>query len=329
VKKLSLIIIICSFINIVSYAHAVLPAEKTSRITGFTRAIKTMTITAESSGRLTQVNYGMGDVAGEKIFAVIDPVFTKFNIQSIQASINKLDASIKRLENNIAYQKKEFDRVETLYLSEVETESRRDGARQALDQAEFSLAEMVESKAALEVSLAEANEVLRRLYVKAPAGWMITSKPLEQGELVSAGQPIATAGDFRKLVVPVFADNDQLEYLQKKDYVELTLDGKAVKAKLNRVNPAFDEKTRKRELEILIDQQGIGGMFVEIPVMVKGDGFMVHESTVSSRYANPKVKIKSSGKEVRVNILGKNGDMVLIAGTPELVVGMELEAVEK
>lgn len=311
-----------------SYAYTVMPAQKSLVITGYTRAVKTMTVTAETAGRLTEVRLGMGDVSDGGVFAVIDPVFTKYSIDSVDASIKKLDASIAKLENNIEYLKKEYGRVETLFMSEVETESRRDAAKQSLDQAELSLTGLKADRDALSVNKAELTEKLKRQYVKVPAGWRITSKPMEAGELVAAGQSIATAGDFRRLILPVFADNDEVKYLKSKDKFDLTVDGRPAKGFISRMNPAFDERTRKRELEITLDAEGIGGMTVEIPVTVPADGFMIHESTLNSRYANPKVTVKSSGKEVSVNVLGRSGDMVMIAATPELQPGMELEAVK-
>lgn len=325
--RLLIVLLIFTFSVFSANAYTVMPAEKSSKITGYTRAVKSMNITAETAGRLVAVNYNMGDVVGEKTFAIIDPTFTKYSIRSVQTSIKKLSATIKRLENNITYQKKEFSRIESLYLSEVETESRRDGAKQSLDQSELSLAELMQDKAGLEVTLSELREKLDRQYIKIPTGWSTTSKPLEIGELVNVGQPIATAGDFRQLIVPVFVDNHQLKSLQSNKSIDVTIDGKAYEAVLNRINPAFDERTRKREVELLIDMTGIGGMYVEIPVKILADGFMVHEKTLISRYANPKVRIKQTGQSVRVNVLGKDGEMVLIGATPELKIGVELEAV--
>jgi len=296
-------------------------------ITGYTRAVKNMTVTAETAGRLSDVRLGMGGVSDGNIFAVIDPTFTKFQIQSVTNSIKKIDASVKRLENNIAYLQKEYDRVESLYLSEVETESRRDKAKQALDQAVTSRDEQLIDKQALVISLAELNEVLRRQYIKIPVGWTVTSKPLEVGELVSAGSVIATAGDFRKLIVPIFADNTQIAYLTSVSELDVLVAGKKMKAKVNRVNPAFDEATRKRQAELIIDMSGVGGLLVEIPVVTDAAGVMVDERAVNERYANPRVV--SNGREIKVNIVGRDGHMVILAPSEDIKAGMELEAVAK
>lgn len=323
--RLTAVSLIILLFSVSVHAYSVMSAEKMSVINGYTRAESTITVTAETSGRLVKVSLGMGDTSDGSVFAVIDPVFTVYSIKSVEASIKKTDAAIARMENNIAYLTKEYGRVESLYLSEVETESRRDSAKQQLDQSEMSLEELRADREALIVSRDELNEKLRRQYIKVPAGWRITSKPLEAGELVSAGQTIASAGDFRRLTVPVFADNDQLRFLQQSDTVDVTVDGRPAKAVISRINPSFDERTRKRELELLLDFPGIGGMNVEIPVKVPAGGLMVHEDTIVSRYANPKVRTKA-GQEVYVNILGRNGDMVIIADNPALNPGTELEA---
>jgi multidrug efflux pump subunit AcrA (membrane-fusion protein) len=324
-RLLFLVSAILSFSSVL-YAFTLVSAQKTSVITGYTRAVSTMTVTAETSGRLSQVNYGMGDTA-DGVFAVIDPVFTKLEIKAAEAAIRKLEVSAARIQSNIDFHKKDHARVETLYLSDAESESRRDASKLALDQAELSLAELQQEKAAIEVNLERLKEQLKRQYIKIPAGWTVTSKPLEAGELVSAGQPIASAGDFRKLVVPVFAENAQVRYLQSLGTFDVKVDGRITKAKLSRVSPAFDERTRKREIEIMIEESGIGGLFTEIQVRAPSEGFMVNSGAVSERYANPVIKPKGSDKNIRIRILGREGDMVFISSDEELKAGMELEAV--
>lgn len=310
-----------------SFAYTLKPAVKHETITGYTRAVSTMSVTAETSGRLSDVNLAMGDVSDGKVFAVIDPTFTRYDIQSVSNSIKKLEASLKRLDNNIAYLKKEYDRVESLYLSEVETESRRDAARQSLDQAELSREEVLAEKASLQTSLAQLNEVLRRQYIRIPAGWTVTSKPMEKGELVAAGSLIAKAGDYRKLIVPIYVDNAEMKSLTSSADIEVTVDGVKHKAELHRVSPAFDESTRKRQAEIIIDMKGVGGLTVQIPVSVDVEGLMVDKNAVNERYANPRVI--SNGREIKVSIIGRDGDMVILAPNKELKAGMELEAVNK
>lgn len=311
-----------------AFGYTLLPAEKNVIITGYTRAVKTMTVTAETSGRLKEVKLGMGDMSDGGVFAVIDPVFTRYSIDSAEASMQKLDANIARVENNIAYLRKEYNRSETLYTNQADSERNRDTAKQALDQAELSLKELQAQKTSVKVQISELKEKLRRQYIHIPKGWRVTSKPLEKGELVSAGQSIATAGDFRTLIVPVYLSNDQLKYLRKKGTFEVTVDGKPEKARINRVNPAFDERTLKRHVELELDMEGLGGLVVRIPVTVPGDGLMVDKEAVSERYDNPKVRVKSTGKEIEVTVLGRDGDMVIIGDTSGLHAGMELEAVK-
>jgi len=304
-----------------------MPAKKHAVITGYTRAVSTMSVTAETSGRLSEVKLAMGDISDGSVFAVIDPTFTKYDIQSVINSIRKIDASVKKLDNNIAYLKKDFDRTESLYLSEVETESRRDAARQSLDQAVMNRDELLVERESLTIKLSRLNEVLRRQYLKVPAGWTITTKPLEKGELVSAGALISEAGDFRKLIVPVFVDNAQMDYLVKSKEIDVTVAGVNHKARVHRVSPAFDEATRKRPAELIIDMSGVGGLTVEIPVETDVEGLMVHQDAVNERYAN--ARVVANGQEIKVSISGRDGDMVILAPNEKLKAGMELEAVNK
>jgi len=302
-----------------------MPAEKINVIKGYTRAANSMTVTAEVAGRIKEINADMGHVSKGGVFAVIDPVFTELSIKSLKASLGKVEASKARIAESVAYYQKEYNRVEELYKSEVETESRRDAALHALAQAELSLGELDAEKKSILAQLSELKEKLSRHFIHVPKGWSITDKPLEVGELVGVGQPITTAGDFSSMIVPVYLDNEEMRYLADQKSFIIMLEGEEKQAELVRVNPAFDERTRKRQAEIKIEMKGIGGLLVEIPVKLRSDGLMISEKTLINRYSNPRVKIKSTGEEVRVSILSRDKGMVTIAATPELKVGMELE----
>jgi multidrug resistance efflux pump len=325
-SRMFLTLLIFISINFTSFAYEIMPAEKEVQISGFTRADKSMTISAEAAGRVLAINYDMGDAVSGDVFAVIDPTFTEYAIEAVNSSLAKLDTNINQLENRIAYLKKEYERVQELFLSEVETESRRDAAKQAMDQAEFEMASVEQERVSLLISLAELKEKLKRHYVKVPDGWQITDKLIEKGEMAAVGQPLGKAGDFRSLSVPLFVDNKQLKALKKNDKIKVFIDGAMVDAALAKVNPAFDEKTRKREIELKVDMKnGFGGMRVDVPLLVETDGIMVHKDAVVSRYANPKVKIKESGKTVDVTIIGSSGDMLILAKDSLLAVGTEVE----
>ncbi|PLX70617.1 MAG: hypothetical protein C0602_03665 [Denitrovibrio sp.] len=325
-SRLILIIFLTIGIISTSYAYTIMPAEKTNIIKGYTRAVNTMTITAEVSGRIKEIYADMGHVSKGGVFVVIDPIFTQLNIKSLEAALGKVDASKARLKESVDYYQKDYNRVAELYKSDVATASRRDDALHAFEQAKLSLNELEAERKSLLAQMEELKEKLQRHYIRVPEGWSITSKPLEVGELVSAGQPIATAGDFNKLIVPVFLSNEEMKYLSSKETFPIRLEGEELTAKLSKVNPSFDERTRKREAEILLDKQGLGGMLAEIPVKLKADGYLVSEDALINRYSNPRVKVKSTGQEIRVSVLSREDGMVMIAETPELKPGMELEA---
>jgi len=311
-----------------AFAYEVLPAKERGSLSGYTRAERSMVISAESGGRVIKINYDMGDVSDGRPFAVIDPTFAKLKVDSLLASLKKLDAGIAKLENRVDYLKKEYDRSETLFKKEVETENRRDQAKQAFDQAGFDMESMKRERESVAVSLAEAKESLRRHYLKIPMGWQISDRGVEAGELISAGQVIGKAGDYRSLIVPLVVTDGELASLREMEKIRLTVNGAPAEGVLDKVSPAFDERSRKRKVEIrLILENGLGGMLVDIPVAVNSDGIMVHKDAVVSRYANPKVKL-SGGRSVDVKVMRNSGDMLILVDNPELPVGTKLEAVK-
>ena len=109
--------------------------------------------------------------------------------------------------------------------------------------------------------------------------------------------------------------------------VTLTLEGSPVTAAVNWINPEFDEHTRKLAVELVIpvhDGPHRGGLLAELTLEVETAGLMVPRVSVSDRYENPRVRLKSDGRSIPVVILGENGPHLLIARNQDLAPGMEL-----
>lgn len=325
-----LIVEIFSFSCFASEAFFIREATKRTSLTGYTRSKTTVTLSSEVSGKLIAVNYDVGETLGKKPFFEIDPTFIDFQIQRTRRSIKKLDIEKKKQQSNVAYLEKEFKRIDTLHKGDRATEVKWDAARESLDQALLELESIDAEKASVEITLNELTEKKERHQVFGPDGWVVVRKNAEVGEIVNSGTPLAMAGDYRQLVVPLSVSGEEYAALRKlPDTFQAALENQQVGGSIHWVNPEFDEKTRKLSLELILsgyNGEKRGGLRFTIPVQIESEGLLVPRAAVTSRYENPRVTIKSSGETVAVIVIGESDDNLIIAEDDRLKVGMELAA---
>lgn len=306
------------------------PAQKTVQLTGYTRSDTTLTLSSEVAGKVEAVHYEVGDPIGEKPFAEIDSTFIDFQIENTRQSIRKIQAAQKKNASQVAYLQKEFDRLNRLFQKDVGTESRLDEAREQLDQARLEADTLAAEAAALKVALAEIRERRRRHDISAPKGWIVVSRRVEPGEIVTVNTPLAKIADFRNLVVPLSVTGQELAAIRALPEVfEARLEEEPIRARIQWVNPEFDEKTRKLSTElVLVDYDGErrGGLRFTLPLRIESEGLWVPKSAVVSRYENPRLTLKKSGETLSVMVLGESGEYLIVADHPRLTVGTELTA---
>ena len=69
-----------------------------------------------------------------------------------------------------------------------------------------------------------------------------------------------------------------------------------------------------------------GGLRLTLPLKVYSGGLQVPKVAVINRYENPRVKIKSTGEEIAVIVLGETNDYLTIGDNRQLAPGVELAA---
>lgn len=294
-------------------------------LTGFTRARATMVVISEVSARCESLAGDLGDtIASQGVFASLDDTFTRLDLE-----VN--GAKQEQARSRIIYLKKEVARYEDLLKQRTIPEANYDEVAQELEQAWLSLTELETQSKVLE-------ERLARHQVSAPSGWRITERLIEPGAWVTAGSRVGAVGDFRSLVVRFHLDNEQFVAIQKARtgltlrFPDLGLD--EVQAKLLRFEPGFDEITRKRRVDLVIERglpEMLGGLRCE---------WLLKGTTNKGRVRLPKAALserfdtwwvmKEDGERIRVTLLGEGEDGLMRVASPLIHAGMRfrLEASE-
>jgi RND family efflux transporter MFP subunit len=274
------------------------PAYQQELLSGFTRERTLRVLSAETSGRVVEVNGDVGDrTRAEQPFACLDTTFI-----DLELAANRSER--QALQVDLTYYRKEVKRLRQLLAQKSSSESQLDAAVRNLDKTEVQLE-------ALEVAARILQEKKQRHCIRVPDGWRIVSRRVEPGEWINAGQAVVEIGDYRSLLVPFALSADEFQALQGLGD-ELSLyfpqQSKEVPATVLRVSPAFDEVSRKIVVELEIDgvEEPRGGLRAELALSIplSSNAVMVPASALMQRYEQYWLK-RPDGETVRVVYLGR------------------------
>lgn len=277
------------------------PAVKQETLSGFTRARTRLILSAESSGRVSSVNYETGDKIDQNIpFACLDDTFINLDIQT-----NK--AEIKSLEVDIDFYLKEVSRYKKLLKKNSSSESQMDTAERNLNKARSQ-------HAVLSATADILQEKKGRLCTHPPSDWYVIERFVERGKWVNLGEPIVEVGDYSHLTVPFALSMVEFKALKQKEskglnvkLPDLDLD---IPAKLIKVSPAFDQNSRKIHLELELSD-GLtshrGGLRAELTLDIPmySGAVLVPEKSLTQRYEQYWLE-RPNGEEVSVVYLGRS-----------------------
>jgi multidrug efflux pump subunit AcrA (membrane-fusion protein) len=304
-------------------------ARQNITLSGYTRGRTKQALASEVAGKVVKVHYDVGQTVGPLPFVEIDPTFIDFQIAQAQQALEKLKLAKSRNASQTDFLQKEFERADALHRDNVAPLARWEAAAEQLTQARLALQTTEAEISSLNIQLKELKERRARHRVMAPAGWVIVQRRVEPGEIIAAGTPLGQAADFTKLVVPLFVSGQELAAIEQLKSIAVRVEGQPARAKINWINPEFDERTRKLAIELVVlEYRGAqrGGLLTELTIEVAAGGLMVPKAAVVQRYDNPAVVLKADGRTVPVSILGENGEHILINQTAALRPGMELQA---
>lgn len=292
---------------------------------GYSRALASATIAAEVSGRVETINYDVGDTISQKPLLHIDATFIDLELHSNAVALASNRIAQQQATSRRDWLHKEFKRRSTLFeqgrISQVVFEE----ISQQLDQAELEQQQQQQHQRQLEVQQQVVLEQQRRYTPCAPDGWQVSRRYVEQGELVNGGTPLMDIENYQRLLVPLAVSAAQLQAIRLINTAVVA--GQEIHYRLHTVSPAFDEKTRKIQIELeIIDYsaQKRGGLTLQLPLQLPDTGLMIPVSAVVNRYQQPQVYLPGSRQALTVQILDTQGDWLRVAPHRQLPIGTVL-----
>lgn len=266
---------------------------------GFTRARATVRLIAEEKGHFESIDVDIGDsIDKRQRFGCLDATFIDLDIAANKARQEKIRA-------DLTYYSRQRQRVADLVKKNTSSESELDNlTRQEMG----ATADLRETG----IQLRELQEHKKRHCVPATQSWVVTERLVDPGQWVNVGDPLGEVADFSVLLVPFALNASEYKALKRvKDNLKVRLvdENTVLAAKIARIHPGFDEKTRKISVDLSIGE-GItekrGGLRIELMLHLpdKTGAVLVPASAVKGRYEQHWVTPRE-GDELAVTLLGE------------------------
>jgi RND family efflux transporter MFP subunit len=269
--------------------------------TGTLYPYKELDISAETPGKITSLNYELGQFFHKgEVIATIDDKIKKLSYESAEIDADRL--------------KKDFERTGNLYKGNASSEQEYALARTSYETAKNKFE--------------EAEKQLSYTKITAPIAGTITKKIVEVGKYIKEGDPIASIVDVSRLKVKVNVSESDVYYLHTGDRVTITSDiypGIAFKGKISFVSPRGDD-THNYPVEIEIMNSAKNplkaGTFVNVEVGIgsSSTALYIPREALQGSIKDAKVYIASNGKALLKNIVigrGGNESLEVVSGLNE------------
>jgi RND family efflux transporter MFP subunit len=299
------------------------PAMRQVTITGFTRASSKMPLAAEEAGKVKQIFADIGEaIPPEGNFACLDDTFIEIDIKSAQNEISQNGIDIH-------FHKKEQARHQKLTKKQTV-------ALNVLDQITRDLGKSRRAYTAAVIDKQRLEERKLRHCIAAPAGWLVIDKSIEPKQWVNKGDIVAHIGDYSGLKVPITLSALELATLksgQQKLEVLLTDYNIKVLAEIDHISPAFDEKTRKTQVDLLLKEnlpEFHGGMRAEVFLNTPQatTSFTISKQALEERFEEYWLQRKD-GKRLRVKLLSDQADGKVKIKSSEIKLGDQFKIIRQ
>lgn len=200
-------------------------------------------VSAEANGKLLELNFEEGQVVNDgDLLGKIDS--TQLYLKRLQLLSNvsavgkrRLDVNkqIAAIEEQIATQKRERQRVERLIAAKSGNQKQLDDINASIavlekqlaaqkSSIENSNASITDERSALELQVAQLDDQLVKTRIVSPASGTVLAKYAEAGEVTAAGRPICKIADLSKMTLRAYITSAQLTQVKLGQQVTVKTD---------------------------------------------------------------------------------------------------------
>jgi len=266
--------------------------EDLRQFDGIVEAVNRSTISAQTSGRIVELNFDVDD------FVRVGSVIVRFSDVEQKTRLARADAQLMAAIAARKGAEEDFKRVEKLLKNATVSRARFDDAKAVSDAAK---AQEASAKAAVD----QAREQLAYTIVKAPYSGIVVERHVQIGEVASPGQPLMTGFSLDKLRVRVTVPQ-QIANIVRKENTAFIFDdaGNTINAARLTVFPFADAKSNTVTIRAELPE----GTNTVFPGMLVKIAFRIGTTKSLTIPVNALIR---RGEVIGVYIVGKNDALYL------------------
>ena len=228
---------------------------------------KNVNISAHIPGRIVKIGVEEGQTVTQGDFLLkLDSTQYEANADRDQAVIRSFKADLIQAEARLKKDERYYDRQKKLYDEDLISGEQLEAAlaQYEISKAQYEAIEYQIKQA--EASLQSTLDNLQKTVYNAPIDGIISELPIEEGEIVAAGQMVAALMDVARVKLVVGVVERKVPLLSLNSPVEVfveslgVLDGDEIRARqfsgtVYRISVAADEKTGLFTAEVAVDNE--------------------------------------------------------------------------
>lgn len=228
---------------------------------GRVAAVQRSTVSAQTSGRITDVAFDVDD------FVEQGQVIVRISSAEQAARVSQAEGNLAEAQARLAEARAEFERIEAVFAQNVVSRAEFDRAQAALNSA----------RARFQAALAardEARQQLEYTEVRAPYSGIVTERHVEVGESVSPGSPLLSGLSLDALRVELDVPSRLVARVREQRFARvMTDDGTVIESSDVTVFPYADERSNTFRVRVELPEGAqqaalFPGMLVKVALKV-------------------------------------------------------------
>jgi len=266
--------------------------ENLRQFEGNVEAVEKSTISAQTSGRVTQINFDVND------YVKSGTIILRFADNEHKARVKQAESALNAASARYLAATQSFERTSALFKNGTVAKALFDTEKSTLDAAKAG-------KESATAALVQAREQLAYTVVTAPYSGFVVKRHVQIGEIANPGQPLMTGFSLKKLRVKADVPQQFADAIRKGNTAIVYGPGgiKIISNALT-VFPFADPATNTVTVRIALPK-GTKSMF---PGMLIKTAFKIGQRSV---IAIPKAAIVRRGEIIGAYILGKDNKPIL------------------
>ncbi len=265
-------------------------------LSGELRAAREATVRAKMSGSVLEVTVVEGQAVQR------GTVIARIEARPLQDALVSSQSAVRSAEQALAVAEREAERTATLVKGGALAERDLELARTSVAGAQAQLADA-------RARLASVRQQLDDAVVTAPIGGVVSGRPVNAGDVVSPGTPLATIIDPSSMRFEASVQSESLAALKLRTPVEFQVrgyPGQVFEGRIERIAPTADPVTRQVTVFVAIPNtagQLVAGLFAEGRVTSEvRQGIVVPATAVEMNGSAPWVLRLRDGRAERVPV---------------------------